>query len=52
VSHALQPSKPALGGETGQNLAKLWLFEVKKPCYVSYPKYVFLVGFQPFFTQK
>ena len=33
---ALQFLKLVLEGEIGQNLAKLWQFEVKKPCNVSY----------------
>ena len=50
VCLALQFSKLVLGGEIGQNLAKLWLFKVKKPCHVSYPNEEFWAGFHPFFT--
>ena len=41
-----------LSGKIRQNLVKLSLLKVKKPCNVSYQNLEFWAGFTPFFTQK
>ena len=52
IGLALYFSKLVLEGEIGQNLVKLSLLKVKKPCNVGYQNLEFWAGFTPFFTQK